>query len=89
MANVDYIPKVLREAQPYPGNREAWSVGIEIKANEYGMTHGPFWKEIEALDTIGERGGRIVHFYPSRRSRVEWWWHNFRWVKRTKKIIKT
>ena len=79
----EYIPTALRQGEllkPEP-RPEAWAIGLDHSHGSHGMTNGPFNTELEALETIGERKARIVHFFPDGTEEVVWAWHKDRWVR--------
>jgi len=79
----EYIPTALRQEEflrPEP-RPEAWAVGLEHDIHEHGMTDGPFPTEEEALETVGERKARIVHFFSDGTHEIVWAWHKDRWVR--------
>jgi len=79
----EYVPIALRqESWSMAKHPEAWGIGRLDGHGGMGMTHGPFDSEEEALETVGERGERIVHFFPDGTDKVVWRWKLDRWVKR-------
>ena len=67
---------------------QAWGVAVETSESYWGyeMIEGPFYSKQEALDIIGERGARIIHFISNGSDRVIRYWHNNQWIKKRKKI---
>jgi hypothetical protein len=58
----EYIPSILRNNKPII-SKEGWGIGFKDKTGCYGMTHGPFFSEVEALEIIGEKGSYLIHFF--------------------------
>jgi len=80
----EYIPKSLRLKEKTTKSKEAWAIGILMEDRTVGMLEGPFFREIEALETISENGAKIFHFSPSNNynGEIAWRWHNDRWIKK-------
>jgi len=76
----EYIPTTLRNP-PKPEIDEAWGIGIEDNRNDYGMTHGPFSTEIQALECIGEENARLIHFFKDGSYEIVWTWKEDRWIQ--------
>ncbi len=81
----EYVPTSLRESTIIERKEERWGVGIEHNPGEFGMSHGPFLTENEALESIGIRKSRIIHFRLDGLSEVIWYWRKDRWIKHKNK----
>lgn len=84
-----YVPEVLQEPEPQPKLEliECWAIGQEDKIGAFAMSYGPFSSEKECLETVGERGYRILHYNPRGAVEITWGWHNNRWVRFNQPII--
>lgn len=78
----EYIPHTLRAGVRTPlGHEERWTVGIEDNHGSYGVTHGPFATELEALEIVGEENAKIIHFFEDGNHEVSWSWKEDRWIQ--------
>lgn len=74
----EYIPGSLYHKQE--PRKLAFAIGIERKRGSFGMTDGPFDTEEECLETIGQRGSRIIRFNEDHTETLLWWWRKDRWI---------
>lgn len=78
----EYIPTVLRKNfRALPRYEEKWAVGIDDKQGGYGMIHGPFATELEALEIVGQDSSAIIHFLKDGSHKIAWLWDDDRWKK--------
>lgn len=75
-----YVPKSLRVLDQVP-RPEVWAIGIDRGEGSYGMTHGPFQTEEEALDTVPQLDSVIVRFHPDGTQTFPWRWADTCWVE--------
>ena len=95
MNDNEYIPTALRESnEPKEPRKEMWVIGIRWTKRKnkktsddlgYGISHGPYDTELEALEVIGDKKSRIIHFYTDGTYEIVWYWRKDRWIKRKNK----
>lgn len=84
----EYMPIGLDPNKHFIRRIQAWGVAIvDAESHKgYKMVEGPFYNKQEALNIIGERGARIIHFMKNGGDRIIRFWHNNNWIKKQKII---
>jgi alpha-ketoglutarate-dependent taurine dioxygenase len=78
-----YKPKTLRETKLERRDKRMYGIGIEHEPGEFGMLSGPSEKIRPMLETIGEKGHRILRFNRDGTDEVLYRWsvRHDSWVK--------
>ena len=76
-----YTPSSLRKSS-LKRRQEMWGIGIRYAPYEFGMIHGPFKTEADALEVVGEKRACIIHFRSDGTDEVVWYWRKNQWKKR-------
>ena len=76
---MEYVPTALRETASLP-RKVAYGIGIEHVPGSFGMTHGPFSREADALDIVPADDAVLIRFNSDGTHDIEWRWAGDKWV---------